>query len=58
VVCDYFHTSSGKRVYTLREWWKVEHSSDIQMEGFNELSEEDSSVPEPKSDDEITLFFK
>jgi hypothetical protein len=57
MVFDHFHTSSGKIVQLPREWWKPDPSSDVQMEGFKKLPEVDLSVPEPKSDDEITLFL-
>jgi hypothetical protein len=58
IVSDHFHTSSGKIVQPPRDWWKVDPSSDIQMEGFKKLSKVDPSVPEPKSDNEITLFSR
>jgi hypothetical protein len=58
VVSDYFHTSSGKIVQLPREWWKIDPSNDIQMEGFKRLSEVDPSHPEPKSDDKITLVSR
>jgi hypothetical protein len=58
VVSDHFHTSSGKIVQPPREWWKIDPSNDIQMGGFKRLSEEGPSVPELKSDDEITLFSR
>jgi hypothetical protein len=53
MVSDYFHTSSGKIVQPPREWWKINPSNDIQMEGFKRLSEVDSFVPQPKSNDKI-----
>jgi hypothetical protein len=56
VVSDHFHTRPGNIVQLLREWWIIDPSNDIQMEGFKRLSEVDPSVPEPKSDDQITLF--
>jgi hypothetical protein len=55
VVSDHFHTSSGKIVQLPREWWKIDPSNDIQMEDFKRLSEVDPSIPEPKSDDTITV---
>jgi hypothetical protein len=55
---DHFHTSFGKIVQPPREWWKIGPSNDIQMEGFKRCSEVDPSVPEPISDDEITLFSR
>jgi hypothetical protein len=58
VVSNYFHTSSGKIVQPPREWWKIDLSNDIQMEGFKRLSEVNPSIPEPKSDNEITLFSR
>jgi hypothetical protein len=58
VVSDHFHTSSGQIVQPPREWWKVDPSNDIYMEGFKKLSEVDLYVLEPKSDDEIILFSK
>jgi hypothetical protein len=58
VLSDHFHTSSGKIVQPPREWWKNDLSKDIQMEGFQRLSEVDPSVAEPKSDDEITVFSR
>jgi hypothetical protein len=58
VVSDHFHTSSGKIVQPPRGWWKIDPSNNIQMEDFKRLSEVDPSVPEPKSDDEITLFSR
>jgi hypothetical protein len=57
-VSDYFHTSSGKPVHPPREWWNIDSSKDIQMEGFKRLSEVDPSLSKPKSDDEITLFSR
>jgi hypothetical protein len=56
VVSDHFHTRPGNIVQLLREWWIIDPSNDIQMEGFKRLSEVDPSVAEPKSDDQITLF--
>jgi hypothetical protein len=58
MVSDHFHIRSGKIVQLPREWWKIDLSNDIQMEGFKRLSEVDSSVPEPKSDDKITHFSR
>jgi hypothetical protein len=58
VVSDHFYTSSGKIVQPPREWWKVYPSNDIYMEGFKRLSEMVPAVPEPKSDDEITLISR
>jgi hypothetical protein len=58
VVSDHFHTSSGKIVQPPRELWKIDPSKDIQMEDLKRLSEVDPSVPEPKSDDEITLVSR
>jgi hypothetical protein len=37
---------------------EIDPFNDIQMVGFKRLSEVDRSVPEPKSDDEITLFSR
>jgi hypothetical protein len=58
VVSDHFHTSSGKIVQLPREWWKIDPSNDIQMEDFKRLSEVDPSIPEPKSDDKITVYSR
>jgi hypothetical protein len=58
LVSDHFHTSSGKIIQLPREWWKVDPTNDIQMEGFKKLSDVDASVLEPKSSDEITLVSK
>jgi hypothetical protein len=54
VVSDHFHTSSGKILQPPREWWKIDTSNDIQIESFKRLIKVDPSVPEPKSDDNIT----
>jgi hypothetical protein len=58
VVSDHFYVSSGKLVQPLREWWKVDPSTDIQTYAFKKLSEVDLSVPEPKSGDVIILLSK
>jgi hypothetical protein len=58
VVSDCFHNRSGKIVQRPRECWEVDTSSDVQMKAFKNLSEVDSSFPQPKSDNEITLFPK
>jgi hypothetical protein len=58
VVSDYFYTSAVMIVQLRREWWKGYISNDIQIEGFKKLSEVDSSVAEPKSDDKIIHFSK
>jgi hypothetical protein len=58
MVSHHFHTSSEKLIQPPREWWKVDSSSNIQMESFTKLSEVDPSIPEPKSDNKITLFSK
>jgi hypothetical protein len=58
VVSDHIHTSTGKIVQLPREWWQVDPSSDIQIEGVQILSEVDLSVLEPKSTDEIAIFSK
>jgi hypothetical protein len=56
VVSDHVHTSSGKIVQPPGQWWNVDTSSDIQMEGFKNIPEVDPSVPHLKSDNEITIF--
>jgi hypothetical protein len=58
VVSDHVHTSSGKIIQPPREWWKIDPSTDIKIEGFKRLSEVDLSVQEPKSDNENTLFSR
>jgi hypothetical protein len=55
MVSDHFYTSSGKIVQRPRKWCNVDLSSDIQIEGFKQLFKVESTIPEPKSDDKITV---
>jgi hypothetical protein len=57
-VFDYFHTLSAKIVQLPRAWWKIDTSNNIQMEGFKGLTMVDLTVPEIKSDNEVTIFSR
>jgi hypothetical protein len=58
MVSDYVHSSSEKIGQPASEWWKMDPANDIPIDSFQNHSEVDPSILEPKFDDEIIQFSR